>query len=58
MSRRTTVGWSLIAAGVIALVLTYLPWDSFWWGLGLLLVGIAVLFVGTRGVPARRSEPR
>ncbi len=47
MTYRTTVGWSLITSGIVTLLLAYLPGDSMWWGVGLLLVGIAV-FVGRR----------
>ena len=45
MTYRTTIGWSLITSGVVTLLLTVLPGDSVWWGLGLLLVGIAVFVV-------------
>ncbi|MFC7176687.1 hypothetical protein [Halosegnis marinus] len=45
MASRTTVGWSLVSSGVVTLLLAYLPGDSVWWGLALLLVGIAALFV-------------
>jgi len=45
MTYRTTIGWSLITSGIVTLMLTVLPGDSVWWGLGLLLVGIAVFVV-------------
>ncbi|MCU4926199.1 hypothetical protein OB905_09415 [Halobacteria archaeon AArc-dxtr1] len=45
MSARTTFGWSLITSGIVTLVLTVLPGDSVWWGIGLLLVGIAVFVI-------------
>ena len=45
MAYQTTVGWSLLTSGVVTLVLWALPGDSLWWGIGLLLVGLAVLFV-------------
>lgn len=47
MTYRTTIGWSLISSGLVTLFLTVLPGDSVWWGLGLLVLGIAV-FVGRR----------
>jgi hypothetical protein len=47
MTYRTTVGWSLISSGLVTLVLTVLPGDSVWWGVGLLALGI-VVFVGRR----------
>jgi len=42
---QTTVGWSLLSSGIVSLVLAYLPGDSMWWGLGLLVAGLAVLYV-------------
>ncbi|WIV65705.1 hypothetical protein [Natrialbaceae archaeon AArc-T1-2] len=45
MSYRTTVGWSLITSGVVTLALTALPGDSVWWGIGLLVLGIAVFVI-------------
>ena len=43
MAYRTTLGWSLVSSGIVTLLLKVLPFDSLWWGLGLLLVGIVVL---------------
>ena len=43
MARNTTTGWSLISSGIVTLLLTVLPGDSVWWGLGLLAVGIFLL---------------
>lgn len=45
MTYRTTVGWSLLSSGVVTLLLAFLPGDSLWWGVGLLVAGLAVLFV-------------
>jgi hypothetical protein len=45
MTYRTTVGWSLITSGIVTLLLAYLPGDSVWWGVGLLVLGIAVFLV-------------
>lgn len=42
---QTTVGWSLISSGIVTLLLNVLPGDSIWWGLGLLVSGLAVLYV-------------
>jgi hypothetical protein len=47
MSYRTTVGWSLISSGIVTLLLAFLPGDSLWWGIGLLILGI-VVFVWRR----------
>ncbi|WP_175607225.1 hypothetical protein [Natrinema saccharevitans] len=47
MTYRTTVGWSLITSGIVTLLLAFLPGDSLWWGVGLLVVGVAI-FVGRR----------
>ncbi|MFC6942281.1 hypothetical protein ACFQE8_20270 [Salinirubellus sp. GCM10025818] len=45
MTYRTTIGWSLISSGIVTLLLAFLPGDSLWWGVGLLVLGIAVFFV-------------
>ena len=45
MAYRTTVGWSLVSSGVVTLALAFLPGDSLWWGIGLLVLGVAVLVV-------------
>ena len=43
MAHNTTAGWSLISSGLVTLLLTALPGDSVWWGLGLLAAGVFVL---------------
>ena len=43
MARNTTAGWSLVSSGIVTLLLTALPGDSVWWGVGLLVVGIYLL---------------
>lgn len=43
MTYQTTVGWSLVSSGVVTLILHWLPGDSLWWGVGLLVLGVAVL---------------
>lgn len=48
MAYQTTLGWSLISSGIVTLVLKILPWDSLWWGLLLLALGIWVLYVRRR----------
>ncbi|NIC00283.1 hypothetical protein [Halobacterium sp. R2-5] len=45
MAYRTTAGWSLLTSGVVTLLLESLPYDSMYWGIGLLLVGLALLLV-------------
>lgn len=45
MAYQTTLGWSLLSSGIVTLLLAVLPGDSVWWGIGLLLVGAAVLYV-------------
>lgn len=47
MTSRSTIGWSLITSGIVTLLLAFLPGDSLWWGIGLLILGIAI-FVGRR----------
>jgi len=43
MAYRTTVGWSLVSSGIVTLLLKLLPYDSLYWGILLLVVGVAVL---------------
>lgn len=43
MAYQTTLGWSLFTSGLVTLFLKILPYDSLWWGLLLLVVGIVVL---------------
>lgn len=40
---KTTLGWSLLSSGIVTLILKVLPFDSLWWGLLLILAGIAVM---------------
>lgn len=44
MSYRTTAGWSLLTSGVLTIALTQVPYPSFYWGVGFIVVG-ALLFV-------------
>lgn len=45
MAYQTTLGWSLLSSGIVTLLLAVLPGDSVWWGIGLLLAGVVVLYV-------------
>lgn len=45
MAYQTTVGWSLLSSGIVTLLLNVLPGDSLWWGIGLLLAGLIVLYI-------------
>ena len=45
MAYQTTLGWSLVTSGIVTFFLYVLPGDSIWWGLGLLLAGLAILYV-------------
>ena len=45
MTYQTTIGWSLFSSGLVTLLLFVLPGDSLWWGLGLLALGLVVLYV-------------
>ena len=45
MAYQTTIGWSLLTSGIVTLLLAFLPGDSLWWGIGLLVAGVAVLYV-------------
>jgi hypothetical protein len=43
MSYDTTIGWSLFTSGVVTLLLKVLPYDSLYWGIGLLVLGVVVM---------------
>lgn len=45
MAYQTTVGWSLLSSGIVTIVLWLIPGDSVWWGVGLLLLGLVVLYI-------------
>ena len=45
MAYQTTIGWSLVTSGIVSLVLWLIPGDSVWWGVGLLVLGIVVLYI-------------
>ncbi|SFG87452.1 MYXO-CTERM domain-containing protein [Halopelagius inordinatus] len=45
MTYQTTIGWSLFTSGIVSLLLAYLPGDSLWWGVGLLVLGLVVLYI-------------
>ena len=45
MAYQTTLGWSLFTSGLVTLLLFALPGKSLWWGIGLLLVGLAILYI-------------
>ncbi len=45
MTYQTTVGWSLLSSGIVTLILYVLPGDSLWWGVGLLLAGLGILYI-------------
>jgi len=45
MAYQTTLGWSLLSSGLVTLLLAALPGDSVWWGIGLLVAGLLVLYV-------------
>ena len=38
-----TLGWSLLTSGIVTLALIGLPYDSLYWGIGLLVVGALLL---------------
>lgn len=44
MAYQTTLGWSLLSSGLVTLLLYTLPGDSIWWGIGLLIAGLVVLY--------------
>ena len=45
MAYQTTIGWSLLSSGLVTLLLYALPGESLWYGIGLLVAGLVVLYV-------------
>ncbi|MFD1647664.1 hypothetical protein [Haloarchaeobius litoreus] len=45
MAYQTTIGWSLLSSGIVTIILWYIPGDSLWWGVGLLILGLIVLYI-------------
>jgi hypothetical protein len=45
MAYQTTLGWSLLSSGLVTLLLYLLPGESLWWGVGLLVAGLVVLYL-------------
>lgn len=45
MTYETTIGWSELSSGIATLLLSVLPGDSVRWGVELLPVGLAVLYL-------------
>jgi len=45
MTYQTTVGWSLLSSGIVTLMLKVLPWDSLYWGVLFIVLGVALLYV-------------
>lgn len=45
MAYQTTIGWSLLTSGIVSVLLFLLPGESIWWGIGLLLAGLVVLYI-------------
>jgi len=43
MSYDTTIGWSLFTSGVVTLLLLVAPFDSLYWGIGLIALGLLVM---------------
>ncbi len=45
MAYQTTIGWSLLTSGIVSIILWLIPGDSVWWGVGLLVLGLVVLYI-------------
>jgi hypothetical protein len=37
------LGWSLLTSGIVTILLIGLPYDSLYWGIGLLVLGVLLL---------------
>ncbi|WP_410767529.1 hypothetical protein [Haloferax sp. DFSO60] len=56
MAYQTTVGWSLLSSGIVTIILWLILGDSVWWGLGLLILGLVVLYIRRNDVEEALSE--
>ncbi|WP_348613732.1 hypothetical protein [Halobaculum rarum] len=56
MVYQTTIGWSLVSSGIVSIVLWLIPGDSVWWGVGLLVLGLIVLYIRRDDVQEGFSE--
>ena len=56
MTYQTTIGWSLLSSGLVSIALWAVPGDSLYWGIGLLVLGIAVLIVRRNDVSEAFSK--
>lgn len=45
MAYQTTIGWSLLSSGLVTLLLGFLPGSDLWWGVGLCVLGVVVLYL-------------
>ncbi|AEN05584.1 hypothetical protein Halar_1875 [halophilic archaeon DL31] len=45
MAYQTTIGWSLLTSGIVSIILWLIPGDSVWWGAGLLVLGLVMLYI-------------
>lgn len=45
MAYQTTLGWSLLTSGIVTLLLFVLPGESLWWGIGLFIAGLLILYI-------------
>lgn len=43
MGYDTTIGWSLFTSDVVTLLLIVAPFDSLYWGIGLIALGLLVM---------------
>lgn len=43
MAYDTTIGWSLFTSGIVTLLLIVAPYDSLYWGIGLMVLGLLVM---------------
>jgi hypothetical protein len=43
MGYDSTIGWSLFTSGVVTLLLIVMPFDSLYWGIGLVALGLLVM---------------
>ncbi|MFC6724810.1 hypothetical protein ACFQE1_10600 [Halobium palmae] len=44
MTYQTTLGWSLVTSAIVTFLLAIVPGNSVWWGVLMLVAGVALLY--------------
>lgn len=56
MTYQTTIGWSLVTSGLVTIALWAVPGNSLYWGIGMLVLGLVVLYIRRDDVSSALSK--